>query len=145
MAIRTLCDRQVTLALVVLLATMGATVARAAVAARESQPQLLNDVQRQSLRRPLRQTLVVPDVTKSAFVFAKTALTDDGFGWRVVGRIGGYSSSLVVAQSPAPGTRVLDTGAPRVLVRLRSNPNYPPVGQPQNTPPFRDTKLKLAR
>ena len=56
--------------------------------------------------------IVVPDVEGQAFVFAKGALEDAGFAWRVVGSVHGYAANTVVSQSPAPGTRVIDTGAP---------------------------------
>ena len=64
------------------------------------------------------QVKVVPDVRRQAFVFAKGTLGDDGFGWRVEGSVRGFNSNTVASQSPAPGTRVLDTGAPRIVLRL---------------------------
>ena len=42
--------------------------------------------------------LLVPDVRKEAFVFAKSTLADDGFAWRVVGKVHGYASNTVIAQ-----------------------------------------------
>jgi hypothetical protein len=64
------------------------------------------------------QVIVVPDVRRQAYVFAKGTLGDNGFGWRVAGAVKGYASNLVVSQTPAPGTRVLDTGAPLVVLHL---------------------------
>src|SRR5436853_594929 len=61
---------------------------------------------------------VVPDVRRQAFVFAKVTLGDSGFAWRVTGAVQGYASNTVASQSPAPGTRVLDTGAPRIELHL---------------------------
>jgi hypothetical protein len=63
--------------------------------------------------------LVVPDVRNQAYVFAKGTLGDSGFGWRVVGGVEGYPANTVVTQSPAAGTRVLDTGAPLVVLHLQ--------------------------
>lgn len=64
------------------------------------------------------QVIVVPDVRRQAYVFAKGTLGDNGFGWRVEGAVKGFPSNLVVAQTPAPGTRVVDTGAPLVVLHL---------------------------
>src|SRR5665213_1007127 len=47
--------------------------------------------------------LVVPDVRRQAYVFAKGALSDAGFAWRVDGAVQGYPANTVVSQSPAPG------------------------------------------
>ena len=66
--------------------------------------------------------LVVPSVSGQAYVFAKGILEDSGFAWRVVGSVRGYSSNRVITQSPAAGTRVVDTGAPTVIVRLVRGP-----------------------
>ena len=144
MALWSLRDRQLALALVVFVATMAATMAHAAVSARAIRPPLVTDAQRQALRTPLRQTLVVPDVTRSAYVFAKATLTDAGFGWRVVGSVGGYPASVVAEQWPRAGTRVVDTGAPAVKLWLRPNPGYPPVGLPQNAPLYPLTRIELS-
>src|SRR6266567_610775 len=59
-------------------------------------------------------TVVVPDVTGQAFVFAKGALEDAGFAWHVAGGIHGYAVNRVVTQSPVAGTKLKDTGAPTV-------------------------------
>jgi hypothetical protein len=144
MNLRTLRDRQVALAFIALFATMAASVASAAISARATRPAVVADVERQALRQPLQQTLVVPDVTRSAFVFAKATLSDAGFGWRVVGSVAGYSSSLVAEQWPRAGTRVVDTGAPTIRLRLRPNPGYPPIGVPQNLPLYSPTPIELS-
>ena len=64
-----------------------------------------------------RSMLVVPDVRGQAYVFAKGILEDAGFAWRVPGARG-FAANTVVGQSPLPGTRVVDTGAPLVTLRL---------------------------
>ena len=71
---------------------------------------------------PAQEVLVVPDVRNLVYVFAKGTLEQGGFAWKVTGPVAGYSANRVAGQSPAPGTRVLDTGAPRVSLTLRLNP-----------------------
>ena len=88
--------------------------------------------------------LVVPDLRREAFVFAKQQLQDGGFAWKVVGGVDGYPANTVVAQSPSPGTRLVDTGAPLVMLTLERNKQYRPVGDPQNTSPYAPTKTRLA-
>lgn len=87
--------------------------------------------------------LVVPSVSGQAYVFAKGILEDSGFAWRVVGSVRGYSSNRVITQSPAAGTRVVDTGAPTVIVRLVRGP-YDQLGRPVDVSPYRGTKIRLA-
>jgi hypothetical protein len=87
--------------------------------------------------------LVVPSVSGQAYVFAKGILEDSGFAWRVVGSVRGYSSNRVLTQSPAAGTRVIDTGAPTVIVRLVRGP-YAQLGRPLDTAPYRGTAIRLA-
>jgi hypothetical protein len=65
------------------------------------------------------RVLIVPDVRHQAYVFAKGSLGDSGFAWRVVGAVQGYPANTVVSQAPAAGTRVIDTGAPLVVLRLQ--------------------------
>ena len=78
-----------------------------------------------------KQTLVVPDVTHQMFVFASGMLEDGGFGWHVKGSVHGYPANLVVSQSPKPGTRVIDTGAPAITLKLERG-KAPQLGQPQD-------------
>lgn len=85
--------------------------------------------------------LVVPDIRKEAFVFAKGTLEDSGFAWRVVGRVHGYPANTVVAQSPAPGTKVYDTGAPLVRLRLAHNGSYGQRGLAENASPYAATAV----
>jgi len=86
--------------------------------------------------------LVVPDVRRQAYVFAKGTLGDNGFGWRVAGGVHGYASNLVVSQSPAPGTRVIDTGAPLVVLHLTRAGTQ--SGVPEDVSSTAPTTLKLA-
>jgi len=88
--------------------------------------------------------LVVPDVEKQVYVFAKGTLEEAGFAWKVVGSVAGYSANRVAVQSPAPGTRVIDTGAPTIALSLSLNPGYPQEGAPENASPFRGTAIQYA-
>ena len=88
--------------------------------------------------------LTVPDVRRQAYVFAKGILEDGGFAWRVKGSVQGYAANTVVAQSPAPGVRVLDNGTPTVVLRLARNGEYPERGLPQNSAPYPGDQLQLA-
>jgi hypothetical protein len=97
-----------------------------------------------STAKPRQAVLVVPDVHSQAFVFAKGVLQDSGFAWRVHGPVQGFAPNVVVGQSPAPGTRVLDTGAPLVILTLARNGHYSQGGVPQNSSPYRPTALRPA-
>ena len=90
------------------------------------------------------QVIVVPDVRRQAYVFAKGTLEDAGFAWRVVGAVHGYAANTVLSQSPAPGTRVVDTGAPLVTLTLSANSHYVQKGTPENAAPYESTALELA-
>jgi PASTA domain-containing protein len=87
--------------------------------------------------------LVVPSVVGQAYVFSKGILEDAGFAWRVNGPVRGYSSNRVLTQSPAPGTHVVDTGAPTVTLRLVRGP-YEQLGTPADSAPYRGTAIRLA-
>src|SRR6266566_522959 len=87
-----------------------------------------------------RPTLVVPDVRAQAFVFAKGILDDNGFAWRVVGSVKGYATNRVVSQTPAPGARVVDTGAPTIALQLARG-RYGQNGTPENTSPYAGTSI----
>jgi beta-lactam-binding protein with PASTA domain len=89
-------------------------------------------------------TLVVPDVRQEAFVFAKGQLQDAGFAWKVTGGAPGYSANIVVTQSPAPGTKLVDTGAPLIRITLERNRQYAPKGVPEDTSPYAGTATRLA-
>lgn len=88
--------------------------------------------------------LVVPDVKGQAFVFAKGSLEDAGFAWRVVGAVHGYAANTVAAQSPAPGTKVLDTGAPLITLTLKRNAGYPQAGVAEDVSPYQWSVLQPA-
>jgi PASTA domain len=87
--------------------------------------------------------LVAPDVRRQAYVFAKGILQDAGFAWRVDGSVKGYAANTVVVQNPAPGTRVIDNGAPVVVLRLQRNAEYAEHGLPENHSPFSGTSVVL--
>jgi PASTA domain len=88
--------------------------------------------------------LVVPDVRRQAYVFAKGILADGGFAWRVTGPVKGYAANTVVSQRPAPGAKVEDTGAPEIVLVLERNPAYPEHGLPENASPTPGTPVVLA-
>jgi PASTA domain len=88
--------------------------------------------------------LVVPDVRGQAYVFAKGILEDGGFAWRVTGKVEGYAANTVAGQVPAAGTRVVDTGAPTIVLQLRRNPDYAQEGAPENAAPFTGSAVRLA-
>jgi PASTA domain-containing protein len=86
--------------------------------------------------------LTVPSVTGQAFVFAKGMLEDSGFAWRVTGPVHGYAGNQVMAQSPAAGTKVVDTGAPTIVLNLVRG-KYAENGAPEDTPSYTGTAIKL--
>jgi PASTA domain len=90
------------------------------------------------------EVIVVPDVRRQVYVFAKGTLEEGGFAWKVVGGVAGYSANRVSSQSPAPGTRVLDTGAPTISLTLSVNPGYPQQGEPENASRPAGTAVVLA-
>jgi hypothetical protein len=87
-------------------------------------------------------TLVVPDVRREAYVFAKGMLGDSGFSWKVEGAVQGFASNLVAEQTPAPGTRVVDTGAPTIVLHLTRAGKQ--SGVPEQTSDTKGTALRLA-
>ena len=87
-----------------------------------------------------QQVMVVPDVRGQLFVFASGALEDNGFGWKVRGAVEGYPSNLVVAQSPAPGTYVLNTGEPTITLHLVRKGAQ--LGVPQDRSPYGASLIK---
>jgi hypothetical protein len=87
-------------------------------------------------------TLLVPDVRRQAYVFVKSTLEESGFAWRVTGSVAGYSANLVASQSPAPGTIVVDTGAPTISLSL-SKGRYSQEGAPENSSPYPGTEIRL--
>jgi PASTA domain-containing protein len=128
--------RFVALPLVALLATGAATYAAdKQLTAPQAPPQ--------PTAGAVTKVVVVPDVRRQAFVFAKGTLEDAGFAWKVVGSVQGYAANSVVAQTPAAGTRVVDTGAPVVQVTLKANTSYGQKGSPENAPAW-GTAIRVA-
>jgi hypothetical protein len=93
---------------------------------------------------PKAVPLVVPDVRNQAFVFAKGALEDGGFAWRVDGSVHGYASNTVVSQSPSPGSKILDTGSPLVILTLKRTSGYAETGQAEDASPYAATAVRSA-
>ncbi|HUH15008.1 MAG TPA: PASTA domain-containing protein [Gaiellaceae bacterium] len=89
------------------------------------------------------EPLVVPDVRKQAYVFAKGSLEQEGFAWRVEGAVPGYAANVVVSQTPAPGAEVVPDGAPIVVLRLSRNPAYKQEGTPENVAPYPGKPARL--
>jgi len=89
------------------------------------------------------QELVVPDVRRQAYVFAKGTLEQGGFAWRVQGAVAGYAANTVVSQTPAPGARVVANGAPTIVLTLSRNSAYPQEGTPDNAAPYAGTPARL--
>jgi len=87
-----------------------------------------------------QRVMVVPDVRNQMFVFASGMLEDGGFGWKVRGSVGGYPSNVVYAQSPKPGTHVLDTGQPTITLHLVRKGSE--AGEPQNRSPYGASLIK---
>jgi hypothetical protein len=87
--------------------------------------------------------LVVPDVHRQAYVFAKGILEDAGFAWRVTGGVHGFASNVVASQSPAAGSRLVDTGAPTIVLRL-SKGGYPAHGKASDESPYAGTEIRFA-
>jgi hypothetical protein len=85
-------------------------------------------------------TVVVPDVTGQAFVFAKGTLEDTSLAWKVVGSVHGYSVNKVAKQVPAAGTKLKDTGAPTITVTLERTA-YPETGEPEDVSPYFGTSV----
>jgi hypothetical protein len=90
-----------------------------------------------------KPVLVVPDVCRLVYVFAKSMLQDAGFAWRVQGQVGGYAANRVLRQSPSPGTLVVDTGAPTVTLELAPNPGFPERGSPDQQAPYPGTTVQV--
>ena len=89
-------------------------------------------------------TKVVPGVIGQPYVFAESTLQQAGFGWKVVGSVAGWAGVTVSSQIPAPGTKVVDTGAPLVTLRLAKPKGYVTQGTPENSSPYAGTKIMLS-
>jgi len=88
--------------------------------------------------------IVVPDVRREAFVFAKGTLEDAGFAWKVSGKVHGYAANTVINQVPAAGTKVYDTGAPLVILTLEKNAAYGQKGVAEDVSPYAATDVDPA-
>jgi hypothetical protein len=128
--------------LLVIAAFLGALVVTAISFAAGSPPALAPQGQTRLPATPL--TIVVPDVRREAFVFAKGQLQDAGFAWKVTGGVAGYPANIVASQSPAPGTKLVDTGSPLITLRLERNKQYGQKGQPEDASPYSPTANKPA-
>jgi hypothetical protein len=91
-----------------------------------------------------RKVMTVPDVRHQPFVFASGMLEDTGFGWKVRGGVGGYPANVVVSQSPKPGTHVIDTGAPTIILVLERG-HGAELGEPQNRSPYGASLIRRAK
>ncbi len=87
--------------------------------------------------------LVVPDVRRQAYVFAKGTLEQNGFAWRVAGPVEGYAANVVVSQVPAAGSRVVADGAPIIVLQLTRNTAYPQEGLPESKAPYPGKPARL--
>jgi len=141
MRLSSLLNRLVALGVV---AFVGSTSLTFAAGGQKRAPEQTPDPVRLAPETDAIQYLVVPDVRSQAYVFAKGMLDDGGFAWRVEGRVDGYATNVVASQSVAPRTRVLDTGAPEIVLRLQWNPGYEEQGLPENVSPFEGTAVVLA-
>jgi hypothetical protein len=135
MAVRlaALLPRFVAVTLIWVLATAALTFAAGRRAAAPSKPEPAAPAQ--------RPVLVVPEVRHQVYVFAKGMLQDAGFAWRVSGRVRGYAGNVVVAQEPVPGTRVLDTGAPTIVLQL-AHGSSSQRGAPVDASPYPGTRIE---
>ena len=88
-------------------------------------------------------TKTVPGVVNQPYVFAESTLQQQGFGWKVVGPVAGWASAVVSSQSPAQGTKVMDTGAPLVTLQLSKPKGLVTQGTPENSSPYAGTKIML--
>jgi len=136
MAVRlaALLPRAVIVVLVWMLATAAFTLA--------ADKQIIGPTTPKSVPAAPAPPLVVPAVTGQAFVFAKGMLEDAGFAWRVEGPVHGYAANLVVSQSPAAGAKVVNTGAPTIVVHLEKG-KYVEKGSPEDTASYTGTRIVL--
>lgn len=90
-----------------------------------------------------QRVLIVPDVRRQVFVFAKGTLEDRGFGWQVQGSIRGFAANMVVSQTPRPGLRVMDTGAPKITLELARPNGAKEAGMPEDRSPYGASLIRL--
>lgn len=95
------------------------------------------------LRAATPKVLVVPDVRRQVFVFAKGTLEDRGFGWQVQGAVHGFAANMVVSQSPKPGLRVVDTGTPKITLELAHPGGAKESGTPEDVSTYGASLIRL--
>jgi hypothetical protein len=135
--LRAFAPRIVVVATVFLFATATLTFAAAQRITGLSQPTVAADAK--------QQVLSVPDVTGQAYVFAKGMLEDAGFAWHLRHGSLGFAGYRVAAQSPAAGTRLIDTGAPTIVLRLVPGGSYSRQDHtPDQGSPYKGTAVRLA-
>lgn len=132
--------RLVALTLIWLLATAALTYATSRRAASGPSPAATTT----TAVAPAPATLVVPDVVDQPYVFAEGTLGDAGFSWHVEGSVQGFSANVVASQSPAPGTHVVDTGSPLIVLRLSHPSGAKQIGIPADSSPTVGTVLKIS-
>jgi hypothetical protein len=133
-----LLPRLAALTVIWLLATSTITFA----AAGRNQPATTESAPKKTAKT--EQIVVVPDVRRQAYVFAKGILEDGDFAWRVDGGVQGYAANIVARQYPAPGTKIEDTGRPTIVLRLERNGQYAERGLPENASAEPGTAIVLA-
>ena len=90
------------------------------------------------------EVLVVPDVKRQAYVFAKGILQDAGFAWRVKGAVKGYAANTVATQSPAAGhAGRRQRRAPGRRHPASRSTEYAERGVPENESPYEGTPVVL--
>lgn len=134
MGVRITLDRVVAFIVLCALATVGLTIALTRGDSSES---------KRRTRTLAPPTKTVPGVIGQPYVFAESSLQQEGFGWKVAGPVAGWAGVIVSSQSPLPGTRVVDTGAPLITLRLTKPKNYITQGTPENSSPYKGTKIVL--
>ena len=90
---------------------------------------------------PAVPIVVVPDLRWQAYVFARGILLDKSFAWTVDGAVQGYPANIVARQTPRPGTRLVNTGAPTIHFVLRVNPHAPELGNPMSGSTYSGTTV----
>src|SRR5687767_13729278 len=64
-----------------------------------------------------------------------------GYTWKATEGVNGFATTLVAEHSPAAGTRLVDTVAPMITLRLDRNVKYAEEGVPENFAPFGGTRV----
>jgi hypothetical protein len=105
-------------------------------------PKTLSPASEAILEERRRQPpVVVPDVRGLTLVAAKSVFDQAELAWEVVGPVKGYHDNLIAMQTPPPGVRLVDTGAPLVKLRLRKSGAQ--EGTPQQHSPLPGTEVRV--